>query len=115
MIIARGVMAVECEFERAKVRGGDSLALRGRPHAGHLGPRVVESLVKKGQPSRAEIIDAAIGERAECVILKKAPDIVEAVARLDDILLRMQYHQSKKSSRLHGLPVGRVQESTEPN
>ena len=35
--------------------------------------QVLESLAKKGLPSRAEITDAAMGERAECVMLNKGP------------------------------------------
>ena len=33
--------------------------------------QVLEHLAKKGQPSRAEITDAAMAERAECVMLNK--------------------------------------------
>lgn len=73
--------------------------------------QVLESLAKKGMPSRAEITDAAMGERAECVMLNKGPHVVEAVTALDDILCRMQDHQSKKSSRLRRLRVGLLQEA----
>ncbi len=62
--------------------------------------QVLESLAKKGLPSRAEITDAAMGERAECVMLNKGPHLCEAVETLDDILQRMQDHQVKKSARL---------------
>jgi len=55
------------------------------------------------QPSRAEITDAAMGERAECVMLNKGPHIVEAVRVLDDIVHRMEAHQSKKKSMLRRL------------
>ena len=64
---------------------------------------MLESLAKHGMPSRAEITDAAMGERAECVMLNKGPHIVEAVSTLDDILRRMEAHQAKKSSRLRPL------------
>jgi pyruvate kinase len=67
--------------------------------------QVLESLAKTGQPSRAEITDAAMGERAECVMLNKGTYIVEAVRTLDDILRRMQTHQNKKSSRLRNLKL----------
>ena len=65
--------------------------------------QVLENLAKKGVPSRAEITDAAMGERAECVMLNKGPHLVEAVCVLDDILQRMEAHQSKKSARLRPL------------
>jgi pyruvate kinase len=56
-------------------------------------------------PSRSEITDAAMGERAECVMLNKGPYIVEAVKTLDDILGRMQTHQEKKRSMLRKLRI----------
>jgi pyruvate kinase len=65
--------------------------------------QVLENLAKKGMPSRAEITDAAMGERAECVMLNKGPYLCEAVAALDDILRRMQGHQTKKSAMLRKL------------
>jgi pyruvate kinase len=65
--------------------------------------QVLETLVKTGIPSRAEITDAAMGERAECVMLNKGEFIIEAVSILDDVLTRMQTHQSKKSPQLRAL------------
>jgi pyruvate kinase len=62
-----------------------------------------ESLAKNGIPSRSEITDAAMGERAECVMPNKGPYIVTAVRILDDILRRMQAHQEKKRSMLRKL------------
>ena len=67
--------------------------------------QVLESLVKFGTPSRAEISDAAMSERAECVMLNKGPFIVEAVVLLDNVLSRMDAHQQKKSPRLRALTI----------
>ena len=36
-----------------------------------LATQVLESLAKSGLPTRAEITDAAMGQRAECVMLNK--------------------------------------------
>ena len=65
--------------------------------------QVLETLAKLGLPSRAEITDAAMGERAECVMLNKGPHILEAIEALDDILRRMQAHQHKKRAMLRQL------------
>ena len=65
--------------------------------------QVLESLAKDGIPSRAEITDAAMSVRAECVMLNKGPHIVETIGVLDDILTRMQDHQSKKRPMLRRL------------
>ena len=64
---------------------------------------MLETLAKKGLPTRAEITDAAMAERAECVMLNKGPHILQAMCTLDDILRRMQEHQSKKRSLLRAL------------
>jgi pyruvate kinase len=61
------------------------------------------SFVKTGRPSRAEITDAAMSERAECVMLNKGPYIIDAVLALDDILGRMAALEYKKSSLLRHL------------
>jgi pyruvate kinase len=67
--------------------------------------QVLEKLAKKGLPTRAEITDAAMGQRAECVMLNKGPYILEAVRVLDDIMQRMQAHQSKKRPMLRKLSL----------
>jgi pyruvate kinase len=56
----------------------------------------LETLIKKGMPSQAEITDAAMSERAECVMLNIGPYLPLAVETLNDVLLKMQAHQSKK-------------------
>jgi pyruvate kinase len=66
---------------------------------------VLETLAKKGMPSRAEITDAAMGHRAECVMLNKGPHVVTAVQLLDGILRRMQAHQTKKRAMLRALKL----------
>jgi pyruvate kinase len=61
--------------------------------------------VRADSDSRAEITDAAMSERAECVMLNKGPHIQQAVGVLDDILQRMQTHLTKKRSMLRDLKV----------
>ena len=69
---------------------------------------MLESLAKTGLPSRAEVSDAAMAERAECVMLNKGPFIREAVRTLDDILRRMHSHQAKKRAMLRPLRVAQA-------
>jgi pyruvate kinase len=66
--------------------------------------QVLESMAKTGVVSRSEITDAAMGVRAECVMLNKGPFIVDTVRTLSEILCRMQSHQYKKDPRLRPLP-----------
>jgi pyruvate kinase len=68
---------------------------------------VLESLAKKGAPSRAEVTDAAMSARAECVMLNKGPHADLAVRFLDDVLRRMARHQHKKTASLARLAVSR--------
>jgi pyruvate kinase len=60
---------------------------------------------EKGHPSRAEITDAGMAERAECVMLNKGPFVVDAVRMLDNVLHRMQNHQAKKAALLRPLSL----------
>ena len=106
IMIARGDLAVECGYERLAEVQEEILWVSEAAHLPVIwATQVLESLAKTGQPSRAEITDAAMGERAECVMLNKGPHIVKAVQVLDDILRRMQSHQVKKTAMLRGLHI----------
>ena len=54
-------------------------------------------------PKHSEVTDAAMAQRAECVMLNKGPFINEAISMLADILGRMQDHTQKKRSLLRRL------------
>jgi pyruvate kinase len=106
VMIARGDLAVECGFERLAEAQEEILWLCEAAHVPAIwATQVLETLAKEGIPSRAEITDAAMGHRAECVMLNKGPYVVRAVEVLDDILRRMQTHQAKKRSMLRQLQV----------
>ena len=114
VMIARGDLAVECGFERLAEIQEELLWLCEAAHVPVIwATQVLESLAKEGLPSRAEITDAAMGHRAECVMLNKGPHILDAVAALDDILHRMQGHQRKKTARLRPLHLA-TEFSAEP-
>jgi len=104
VMIARGDLAVECGFERlAEVQEEILWACEAAHMPVVWATQVLETLAKTGRPSRAEITDAAMGERADCVMLNKGPHILEAMRSLDDILRRMQQNQSKKRPLLRAL------------
>ena len=104
VMIARGDLAIECGWERLAEVQEEILWICEAAHMPVIwATQVLESLAKQGIPSRAEITDAAMGERAECVMLNKGPYILETVRVLDDILQRMEKHQSKKRSMLRHL------------
>lgn len=104
VMIARGDLAVECGFERMAEVQEEILWVCEAAHVPVIwATQVLESLAQTGQPSRAEITDAAMGGRAECVMLNKGPYIMAAIRALDDILRRMQEHQSKKRQLMRAL------------
>ncbi len=109
VMIARGDLAVECGFERLAEAQEEILWICEAAHVPVIwATQVLETLAKKGMPSRAEITDAAMGHRAECVMLNKGPHVVKAVSVLDDILRRMQAHQAKKRAMLRELHLAHV-------
>lgn len=106
VMIARGDLAVECGFERLAEVQEEILWMSEAAHMPAIwATQVLEGLTKSGVPSRAEVTDAAVGERAECVMLNKGPHVVEALRALDSILRRMQAHQIKKQSMMRQLNI----------
>jgi pyruvate kinase len=104
IMIARGDLAVECGYQRLAEVQEEILWVCEAAHVPVIwATQVLETLAKKGMPSRSEITDAAMGERAECVMLNKGPYAVTTVSVLADILKRMQAHQEKKRSMLRQL------------
>ncbi len=104
VMIARGDLAVEIGYQRLTEIQEEILWLCEAAHVPVIwATQVLESLVKDGTPSRGEMTDAAMAERAECVMLNKGPFIAEAIAILDDVLTRMEAHQLKKTPQLRAL------------
>ena len=109
VMIARGDLAVECGFERLAEAQEEILWICEAAHVPVIwATQVLETLAKEGMPSRAEITDAAMGHRAECVMLNKGPHVVTAVRVLDDIMRRMQAHQAKKRAMLRELRLAHM-------
>jgi pyruvate kinase len=104
VMIARGDLAVELGYPRLAEIQEELLWLCEAAHAPVIwATQVLDTFLHKGVHSRAEMTDAAMAERAECVMLNKGPYLPEAVSVLDDVLGRMESHQAKKTSRLRAL------------
>ena len=71
--------------------------------------QVLENLAKKGVPTRSEITDATLAERAECVMLNKGWYIDKAVKMLDKILCKIQKLQKKKGNLMPKLEFNEIQ------
>lgn len=106
VMIARGDLAVEVGYERLAEVQEELLWVCEAAHTPVIwATQVLERLAKSGSPTRAEITDAAMSQRAECVMLNKGPYLHRAVETLDGILRRMEGHQDKKSAMLRPLSV----------
>lgn len=104
VMIARGDLAVEAGFERMAELQEEILWLCEAAHVPAIwATQILESLAKKGLPSRAEITDAAMAQRAEAAMLNKGPYIEDAITSLGDILARMGAHTRKKGDMLRRL------------
>lgn len=104
VMVARGDLAVECGFERLAEVQEEMLWVCEAAHVPVIwATQVLDQMARTGRPSRAEISDAAMSGRSECVMLNKGPFITETVSALDDILCRMGSHQRKKTTLLRRL------------
>jgi pyruvate kinase len=104
VMIARGDLAVESGYERMAELQEEMLWLCEAAHLPVIwATQVLDQLAKTGVPSRAEISDAAMSERAEAVMLNKGPYVDDAVVALDSILRRMASHHYKKNALLRSL------------
>ena len=109
VMVARGDLGVEIGFERMAEIQEQILWICEAAHVPVIwATQVLESLAKRGLPSRAEVTDAAMSGRAECVMLNKGPHILLALDFLCDVLCRMAGHQTKKSALMRKLSVAEI-------
>jgi pyruvate kinase len=109
VMVARGDLAVEVGFERLSEVQEEILWLCEAAHVPVIwATQVLETMAKRGIPSRAEVSDAALSARAECVMLNKGPYIVETTEFLSGILNRMDGHRAKRSPTLRRLAVSEL-------
>jgi pyruvate kinase len=106
VMVARGDMAVELGYERLAEAQEEILWLCEAALVPVIwATQVLDTLNKTGVPSRAEVTDAAMSGRAECVMLNQGEHLAEAVRFLCGVLDRMQEHQAKKRSLLRRLSI----------
>ncbi|MCK5278627.1 MAG: hypothetical protein KAK04_08815 [Cyclobacteriaceae bacterium] len=101
VMIARGDLAIETGWKNFATIQEEILRICEAAHIPDIwATQVLENLAKKGVPSRAEITDASMAQRAECVMLNKGYYIEKAIKLLDRILIKMQRYQKKKDTIL---------------
>ncbi|MEM6524720.1 MAG: pyruvate kinase [Bacteroidota bacterium] len=96
VMVARGDLAIETGWGNIARIQHEILRIC---HAAHVpvvwATQVLETLAKKGIPSRSEITDVATSLNAECVMLNKGPYIIQAVNLLDYILKSLNKYREK--------------------
>jgi pyruvate kinase len=91
VMIARGDLAIECGWENVGIVQEELLKICSAAHIPTVwATQVMENLAKKGVPSRAEITDAVMAQRADCVMLNKGMYILQAIELLNTILINME-------------------------
>ncbi|MBU1777242.1 MAG: pyruvate kinase, partial [Gammaproteobacteria bacterium] len=109
VMVARGDLAVEVGFERLAEVQEEILWMCEAAHIPVIwATQVLESMAKSGMPSRAEVSDAALSIRAECVMLNKGPYIVETLRFLGGVLDRMSGHQVKRRPTMRRLSISQL-------
>ena len=96
VMIARGDLAVEAGWENMAKVQQEILGLCAAAHVPVVwATQVLETLAKKGIPSRSEISDIATALNAECVMLNKGPYILEAVRLLNFVFKSLKDYRHK--------------------
>ena len=91
VMIARGDLAVEVGWDKIGRIQEEILSICKSAHITSVwATQVLENLAKKGIPSRAEITDTIMAQRADCVMLNKGPYIIRAINLLNTILKNMK-------------------------
>ncbi|HUN91155.1 MAG TPA: pyruvate kinase [Burkholderiaceae bacterium] len=112
LMIARGDLAIDVGFERLAEMQEELLWFGEACHLPVVwATQVLDSVAHSGLPTRAEVTDAAMSMRAECVMLNKGPHIDVATRVLADIIRKMEKHQYKKRSLLRPLSIARRAEA----
>ena len=101
VMIARGDLAVETGWDHIGKVQREILSICSAAHIPVVwATQVLESMAKKGLPSRSEITDATSSLNAECVMLNKGLYINDAIQLLDQILSDMERYQEKSEAML---------------
>ena len=98
VMIARGDLAIECGWDNIGRVQREILSLCRAAHIPEIwATQVLENLSKQGIPSRAEMTDAAMAQRTDCVMLNKGPYILQAIKLLSTIFKDMELYQEKNA------------------
>jgi len=101
IMIARGDLAIEVGWQNIGHIQSEILRICNAAHVPIIwATQVLESLTKKGIPSRSEMTDISQSLKAECVMLNKGPFILETLELLKCVLKNDEIFQHKSESLL---------------
>jgi pyruvate kinase len=87
VMIARGDLAIECGWDALAEVQEEILRICEAAHVPCIwATQVLDEMARHGTPTRAEISDAAMGARAEALMLNKGPNITATVRTLGHIV-----------------------------
>lgn len=87
VMLARGDLAIEVGFENLPRIQEEVLELCEAAHTPVIyATQILENMMKKNLPSRSEVIDASMAQRADCIMLNKGLFAVETIDILGKIL-----------------------------
>ncbi|MEA3314464.1 MAG: pyruvate kinase [Campylobacterota bacterium] len=90
LMIARGDLAIEVGFDNLPYIQEEILGICEAAHVPVIyATQILEGKMKNNLPSRAEVIDAATAQRADCVMLNKGSYVTDTVVILKNILRQM--------------------------
>ena len=99
LMIARGDLAIEVGFENLPYIQEEIYGICEAAHVPVIyATQILEGQMKNNIPSRAEVIDAAFSQRADCVMLNKGPFVVGTVIAIKNILrkIHMLYQKNRQ-------------------
>jgi len=111
VMIARGDLAIECGWKNLAEIQDEIMLLCEAAHIPVIwATQVLETSAKKGRPSRAEITDASMSQRAECVMLNKGPHIIRTISLLKEIISKQNEYFTKQAPLLPKIKVSEPEE-----
>ncbi|HEY9578131.1 MAG TPA: pyruvate kinase, partial [Pseudobacillus sp.] len=106
VMIARGDLAIEIGFHKLPIVQEEILSLCRAAHVPViLATQVLESLAKKGAPSRAELADLSFGSKFDCLMLNKGPFMEETLEFLTETLFLISEVKDYKQMITRSLAV----------
>jgi pyruvate kinase len=104
VMIARGDLAIECGWEALAEIQEEILRICAAAHVPCIwATQVLDEMARHGMPTRAEITDAAMGARAEALMLNKGPNITATVRTLQAIIARKHGHSRSHANGAEAL------------